>query len=176
MNFSQQFIADVVKRMRYYKSLGDKTFAQLEERDFFFQPNEESNSIAMIVQHLHGNMTSRFTNFLTEDGEKPWRNRDAEFEALPTSKAQLQVRWETGWATVFNAIEPLKEEDLLKEITIRSEKLYVYDALLRQLAHFPYHVGQIVYIGKMIKDTAWENLSVPKGGSKEFNKAMQDGK
>ncbi len=172
MNFTE----DALKRMFYYKSLGDKTFEQLEEKDFFYKPNDESNSIAIIIQHLYGNMMSRFTNFLTEDGEKAWRKRDAEFEPMNFSKQDLLDCWNTGWYTVTTAIKSLKEEDLEKEITIRSERLFVYDAILRQLAHYPYHVGQIVFIGKLIKNEGWKNLSVPKSGSEDFNKAMREGR
>ncbi|CAN5427300.1 DUF1572 domain-containing protein [soil metagenome] len=172
MNFTEE----ALKRMLYYKSLGDKTFEQLEEKDFFYKPNAESNSIAIIIQHLYGNMMSRFTNFLSEDGEKDWRKRDAEFEPMDFSKQDLLDCWNTGWHTVTTALKALKEEDLEKEITIRSEKLFVYDAILRQLAHYPYHVGQMVFIGKLIKNEGWKNLSVPKGGSEDFNKAMREGR
>jgi hypothetical protein len=171
-----KLIEDILKRLVYYKSLGDKTFEQLEENDFFYRPSPESNSIAIIIQHMYGNMMSRFSNFLTEDGEKPWRNRDAEFEANEFTRQDLQDCWQTGWSLVQSVISNLSHEDLDKEITIRGEKLFVYDALLRQLAHYPYHVGQIVLIGKMIKDTAWQNLSVPKGGSNDFNKEMMGNK
>jgi hypothetical protein len=167
-----KLIEDILKRLLYYKSLGDKTFDQLEENDFFYRASPESNSIAIIIQHMYGNMMSRFSNFLTEDGEKAWRNRDAEFEANEFTRQDLIDCWQTGWSLVQSVIINLSHEDLEKEITIRGEKLFVYDALLRQLAHYPYHVGQIVLIGKMIKDTAWKNLSVPKGGSNDFNKEM----
>lgn len=156
------YIAATTKRLQYYKSLGDKTFEQLDEKDFHYRPNEESNSIAIIIQHMYGNMMSRFTNFLTEDGEKPWRKRDVEFEPMELTKQDLLDCWNTGWSTVLHTIGNLSEEDLEKEITIRSEKLFVYDAILRQLAHYPYHIGQIIYIAKMLKDTAWKNLSMPK--------------
>lgn len=156
------FIEDSLKRMLYYKSLADKTFEQLEDADFFFKASGESNSIAIIIQHMYGNMMSRFTHFLTEDGEKPWRKRDEEFEENEFSRQDLMDCWNTGWATVESAMHALKEEDLLKEITIRGEKLFAYDAILRQLAHYPYHAGQIVFIGKMLRDKHWKNLSMPK--------------
>ena len=167
MELSAQFITDAIKRLRYYKDLGDKSFEQLTEADMHLRPSAESNSIAIIVQHLYGNMMSRFTNFLTEDGEKPWRKRDAEFESMELTKQDLIDCWNTGWATVINTIEALKPEDLMKEITIRSEPLFVFDALLRQLAHYPYHIGQIVFIAKMIKDKDWKNLSMPKKGIRD---------
>lgn len=175
MSFETSFIQDTVKRLRYYKELGDKTFVQLEEKDFFFQPSAESNSIATIVQHLHGNMRSRFTNFLTEDGEKPWRERDAEFGINITTKSAVIAQWEEGWQIVFTAIENLQPQELTNTIYIRTEPLLVYDALLRQLAHYPYHIGQILYIGKMIKDAHWQSLSIAKGQSQQFNQQIKKG-
>ena len=172
MSFEESLLKDVTKRLSYYKDLGEKTFAQLEEKDFFYQPSAESNSIAVIVQHLHGNMLSRFTNFLTEDGEKSWRNRDEEFESVVTTKADVLSIWDEGWKCVLNAIEQLQPADITKTIYIRSEALTVYDALLRQLAHYPYHVGQIVFIGKIVKDNNWHSLSIPKKQSVQFNSSM----
>ena len=172
MNFEEGFLKDVIKRLQTYKELGDKTFEQLEEKDFCFQPSSESNSIAIIIQHMHGNMMSRFTNFLTEDGEKPWRKRDEEFEVNATTKEELLSFWNIGWNCVFNAIQTLQPADLTKTIYIRTEPLTVYDALLRQLEHYPYHIGQIVYIGKMIKDSNWKSLSIPKNKSHQYNEKM----
>lgn len=173
MLLAETFLSSHIKRSSYYKELADKTFAQLSEADFHYQPNEASNSIAIIIQHLVGNMLSRFTNFLTEDGEKEWRNRDTEFEEQQLSKEALLKIWEEGWACYLNAVTDLGADDLLKTITIRTEELSVVDALNRQLAHYPYHVGQIVYIGRMIKDTQWQSLSIPKGQSQQFNDQMQ---
>ncbi len=164
MELATQFITDAIKRLRYYKNLGDKSFEQLTETEMHFRPTAESNSIAIIIQHLYGNMMSRFTNFLTEDGEKQWRKRNAEFEPMELTKQDLTDCWNTGWAMVINTIEALQTEDLMNEITIRSEPLFVFDAILRQLAHYPYHVGQIVFIAKMAKDKDWKNLSMPKMG------------
>lgn len=172
MSFETGFLDDVLKRFLYYKQLGDKTFSQLSDEDYFYKPSPESNSIAVIVQHVAGNMLSRFTHFLTEDGEKPWRNRDDEFEDILKTAADVRNRWEEGWQCVVQAIENLKAEDLIKTIYIRTEALTVYDALLRQLAHYPYHVGQIVFIGKIIKDNAWQSLSIPKRQSNNFNQQM----
>ncbi|CAN5230917.1 DUF1572 domain-containing protein [soil metagenome] len=174
MSFEEGFIKDTVKRLRYYKDLGDKTFDQLEEKDFFWQPNEASNSIAIIVQHMHGNMMSRFTDFLTEDGEKTWRHRDDEFEPMLTTKQEVLTSWNQGWHCVFTALENLQPEDLTKTIYIRTEPLFVYDALLRQLAHYPHHIGQLMYIGKLIKNRYWHSLSIPKGESNAFNVKMAD--
>lgn len=151
-----------LKRMMSYKSLGDKTLEQLHDEELFYRPTPGSNSIAIIIQHMYGNMMSRFSNFLTEDGEKPWRKRDEEFEANEFTRQDLADCWDTGWSLVQSVISSLKEEDLEKEITIRGEKHFVYDAVLRQLAHYAYHVGQIVYIGKMIRNDDWKNLSMPK--------------
>jgi Protein of unknown function (DUF1572) len=166
------FLDSYIKRSLYYKELGDKTFDQLNEIDFHYQPDEENNSISIIIQHLAGNMKSRFTNLLTEDGEKEWRRRDAEFEEKNLTKVQLLEIWDEGWNCFLDAVKSLKEDDLLKTITIRSEQLSVIDALNRQMAHYPYHVGQIVYIGKMIKKELWKSLSIPKGKSDEFNRGM----
>lgn len=173
MSLAETFLSSYIKRSTYYKELADKTFAQLSEADFHYQPNEASNSIAIIIQHLVGNMLSRFTNFLTEDGEKEWRNRDTEFEEQQLSKEALLQKWEEGWACYLSTVKNLTTDDLLKTITIRSEELSVVDALNRQLAHYPYHVGQIVYIGRMIKDKEWQSLSIPKGQSQQFNDQMQ---
>ncbi len=170
------FTSDVIARFNYYKALGDKTFAQLSGEELKWQPSPESNSIAIIVQHMYGNMMSRFTNFLTEDGEKPWRKRDAEFEAMDVTKQDLVDFWETGWSHVFNTISNLSDDQLNHSVTIRGDQMAAYDAILRQLAHYSYHVGQIVVIGKMIKDAGWQNLSVPKGGSEQFNKDLAAGK
>jgi hypothetical protein len=148
------FLKDAIKRFIYYKELGDKTFVQLEEKDFFWQPDAANNSIAVIIQHMYGNMVSRWTNFLTEDGEKHWRRRDAEFEQMQCSKQDLMAFWNEGWKCLIDTLETLTEEDLNRTVTIRTEPLKVYDAVLRQLAHYPYHVGQIVYIGKMIQGGA----------------------
>jgi hypothetical protein len=155
------FLADCIKRFEYYKALGDKTFEQLTSEQCFYQPNEQSNSIAIIVQHLYGNMLSRWTNFLTEDGEKNWRKRDAEFEPMLTTKEDVISFWNEGWKVFLDVLKSLSEADLQKTITIRNEPLQVYDAILRQLAHYPYHVGQIVYIAKLVT-TDFKSLSIPK--------------
>ena len=162
------FLKDAIKRFLYYKELGDKTFIQLEDKDFFWQPDADNNSIAVIIQHMYGNMVSRWTNFLTEDGEKHWRRRDAEFEQMQCSKQDLLAFWNEGWKCLIDTLETLTEEDLSRTVTIRTEPLKVYDAVLRQLAHYPYHVGQIVYIGKMIQKQQWTSLSIPRGNSEAY--------
>jgi hypothetical protein len=168
MSLSSQFLPEIIKRFKTYKELGDKTFEQLNDEDFFYQPSAESNSIAIIIQHVYGNAMSRWTNFLTEDGEKEWRKRDEEFEVMDVNRTDLLSFWNTGWNTVFQTLESLNEEDLEKTVYIRREPLVAFDAILRQLAHYSYHVGQIVYIGKMRKDATWTSLSIPKGGSKFY--------
>jgi Protein of unknown function (DUF1572) len=162
MSLGKTYLDSVITKMTAYKVLGDKTFEQLEEKDFHYQPNEESNSIAIIVQHVSGNMLSRWINFLTEDGEKEWRKRDDEFEVHKLSKQQIIDMWNKGWACMFDALQSLTDEDLMKTITIRNEPMSAIDAINRQLAHYPYHVGQIIYIGKILKNHDWKNLSVPK--------------
>ncbi len=166
------FLQSAVKRLGYYKELGDKTLAALSEADFHYQPNEESNSIAVIIQHVSGNMISRWTDFLTTDGEKEWRNRDQEFEITDATNEQLVAMWQKGWSVCLNSINALTEDDLLKTIYIRQEGLSVIDAINRQLAHYPYHVGQIIYVAKMIRNEKWESLSIPKNKSQQFNEAL----
>ena len=173
MSLGKEYLSTVIKRLKYYKELGEKTFEQLEEKDFHVLPTSESNSIAVIVQHLTGNMLSRFTNFLTEDGEKEWRQRDDEFEIHELSKQQTVDLWNKGWQCCFEALEALTENDLLTIIYIRKEPLTVVDAINRQLAHYPYHIGQIIYIGRMIKNKDWKNLSIPKGQSLQYNSGGQ---
>jgi hypothetical protein len=168
-SFATEYLQTAIKRLRYYKQLGEQTFDQLTDADFHFKPNEASNSIALIIQHLSGNMLSRWTNFLTEDGEKDWRNRDEEFELHNYSKKHLTDLWEKGWTCFLNSLCSLTENDLSKTIYIRQEPLSVIDAINRQLAHYPYHVGQILYIGKLIKDTGWKSLSIEKGKSEAYN-------
>lgn len=162
MSLEKIFKEKILKRFESYKQMGDKTFAQLKEADFFFQPSAENNTIAVNIQHLYGNMLSRFTNFLSEDGEKTWRKRDTEFEVSDAGMNDLLTFWNEGWACVFKAINDLEEKDFTATIYIREEPLSVCDALLRQLGHYAYHVGQIVLIAKMIKGEEWKTLSIPK--------------
>ena len=172
MNIEEAFLQSSIKKFETQKSLGDKTFVQLDKNNLLFKPSKESNSIAVIVQHMSGNMLSRWTNFLTEDGEKPWRERDKEFEDVLQTKEAVLAAWNKGWDCVLGVLESLKPDDLMKTITIRSEPLLVVDAIVRQLDHYGYHVGQIVYIGRMAKDEAWQSLSIPKKKSQEFNASM----
>ena len=165
------YLKSVKKQFNSYKSVGEKTFDQLTDEQLFWQPNEESNSIATIIEHMHGNMLSRWTDFLTTDGEKDWRRRDAEFEIKRISRADLLKNWDEGWQCLFCALDALTEADLDKEVLIRQEQHTVTDAINRQLAHYPYHIGQIVYIGKMLLNGSWNSLSIPKGKTDEYNAA-----
>jgi len=168
------FLASAISRVNYYKILAEKTFDQLEDRDFHYQPDTQSNSIAIIIQHMSGNMLSRWTDFLAEDGEKAWRSRDKEFNDQELGRARLMEIWENGWSCFMDALQSLKEEDLLKTIHIRTEPLIVADAIHRQLAHYPYHVGQIVYIGKLLRGEQWQSLSIAKGKSDDYNRIMSE--
>lgn len=172
-SLGKDFLQTAVKRLRYYKDLGDKTFEQLNNWDFHYQPNDDSNSIAIIIQHMTGNMLSRWTHFLTEDGEKEWRNRDTEFEVTKQSKKELLELWEKGWGCFLGTLHSLQKKDLKKTVTIRKEELTVVDAINRQLAHYPYHIGQIVYIAKIIKSKNWKNLSIPRGQSQAYNSSAE---
>lgn len=163
------YLESVKKQFGYYKMLGDKTFMQLTDEQLFWQSNQESSSIAMIVQHLSGNMRSRWSDFLTSDGEKIWRDRETEFEVKTTSRKELLAKWNAGWQCLFEAINSLTDSDLEKEIYIRNQGHTVVEAINRQLAHYPYHIGQIVFLGKMLCNENWKSLSIPKGNSDEFN-------
>lgn len=163
------YLNSVIKQFEYYKMLGDKSFEQVDEEKLFYQYNEDSNSMATIVKHLHGNMLSRWTDFLTTDGEKEFRNRDAEFENDITTKEEMLSKWNAGWQCLFDALHSLQETDLQKIIYIRNQGQTVTEAINRQLCHYSYHVGQIVFIGKMICNENWISLSIPKGNSKIYN-------
>ena len=173
MDLATEFLTSAIKRFKEYKALGEKTFAQLNDEELLRQPNEASNSIAIIIQHLHGNMLSRWTNFLTEDGEKEWRRRDAEFEPQSLDKESILKLWNEGWAVSLDSLESLTGNDLLKTITIRSQPLVVIDAINRQLGHYGYHVGQIVYLGRWIRQNEWTSLSIPRGNSGQYNQDMK---
>lgn len=164
-------LENLIKLFDYYKRLGEKVFDQLTDDELHLIPSDASNSIPTIVKHLWGNMRSRWTNFLTEDGEKDWRNRDEEFLVTIKTREELLEKWNEGWECLFIALKELNEEDLTKTIYIRNEGHSVIDAIHRQLAHYSSHIGQIIYLGKMIKDAEWESLSIAKGESEAFNKA-----
>lgn len=164
------YLTSVTKQLAYYKSVGEKAMAQTPDEKLFWQFNEESNSIAAIVRHLAGNMLSRFTDFLYSDGEKTWRNRDSEFENPVADREDLMLLWEKGWQCVFDALSQLNERQLENIVYIRNEGHTITEALNRQLTHYPYHIGQIVYIAKMSADKPWQSLSIPRNKSEEFNK------
>ena len=160
---------------RYYKKLGERAMAQCPDDTLFTALDAESNSIAIIVKHMAGNMRSRWTDFLTSDGEKIDRNRDTEFEDPPTTRAELMELWERGWKLLFGALEPLSDADLTGTITIRTEPHSVTQAINRQVAHYSYHVGQIVYLARHFAGDKWQTLTIPKKKSAEFNKKVASG-
>lgn len=162
------YLESTIKQFEYYKMLGEKAMEQLPDNKLFLQYNEASNSIAIIVKHLWGNMLSRWTDFLTTDGEKEWRDREAEFESSFNSRADLLEHWNEGWHVCLGSLKALKPLDLEKLIYIRNQGHTVVEAINRQLAHYAYHVGQIVFIAKM-EATQWQSLSIPKGNSKAYN-------
>src|SRR5690625_3685872 len=168
MDFAHEYLKVIRERFQSVKELGDKTLEQLTNEDIHWCLNNTSNNIAIIVKHLSGNMVSRWTDFLTTDGEKENRNRDAEFVDDIKSKQQLLTIWDKGWQTLFTTLNELETEDLLKNVTIRGEKHTVVEAIERQLAHYAYHVGQIVFVGKLIKDEKWKTLSIPIGKSEQY--------
>lgn len=171
---TNDYISSVKNQFEYYKMLGEKTFTQVSDEQLFWKFNEESNSIATIVKHLSGNMLSRWTDFFTSDGEKEWRKRDEEFENDIQSREDMLKVWNEGWNCLYHVIDHLTADDLEKIIYIRNQGHSVVEAINRQLAHYPYHVGQIVFIGKMVMDEKWKSLSIPKGNSKAFNKEKFD--
>jgi hypothetical protein len=163
------YLTTAKRDFQYYKTLGEKTFSQLEEKDCFWQFDSESNSIAVIVNHLYGNMKSRWTDFLSSDGEKQWRKRDLEFKNQLKTKAEVLNRWEQGWDCVFKSLDSINEDNFNTKIYIRSQEHSVIQAINRQLTHYAYHVGQVVYIGRLIKGSKWKYLSIPKDKSDDFN-------
>lgn len=169
METNNNYLESVKKQFLYYKTLGEKAMEQLEPEQLFISTNDDTNSIAVIVKHISGNMLSRWTDFLTSDGEKEWRNRDDEFENTTETKEELIQLWNKGWDCLFNAINPLTDEQLTTIIYIRNEGHTVIEAINRQLAHYPYHIGQIVFYAKMLKNTNWNSLSIPKNKSNSYN-------
>ncbi|GAB5538674.1 MAG: DUF1572 domain-containing protein [Salibacteraceae bacterium] len=165
----QNFLNSTHRLFEYYRSLGAKTFDQLSDDQLFWKPDPEANSIAIIVNHMWGNMKSRWTNFLIEDGEKDWRKRDSEFESIITTRKELNQKWDEGWDTVFEALGTINESNFETVVYIRKQEHSIIDAVNRQLGHYAYHVGQIVFIGRMLAGESWTSLSIPKGGSKAFN-------
>lgn len=169
MNFTENFLESARFEFQRSKTLGDKTFAQLGEADILWKYQETDNSISQIVKHISGNMLSRWTNFLSEDGEKPWRHRDTEFEEPFTTKTEMIAAWEKGWQCLFDAIASINSDNFNSLVKIRNDDHTIVEAVNRQLAHYANHVGQIVLLGKMIKKDNWVSLSIPKGESAVFN-------
>lgn len=164
-----QYLQSAKRQFKMYKMLADKAMERLSDQEIAWQPNAESNSISIIVKHMWGNMLSRWTDFLTTDGEKEWRNRDAEFEDDVKGKDELLKKWEEGWQCLFDALDSITDNDLGRIVFIRNEGHTVLEAINRQIAHYSYHVGQIVYVAKLLKDTEWESLSIPRNRSKDYN-------
>ena len=171
----QNYFDDALSALRAYKKLAEKAIAQLEDEEFFVTLDEEANSVAVVMKHMAGNMLSRWTDFLTSDGEKPNRNRDMEFVIEPnTTKDDVMAYWERGWKSVFDALEPLRPEDFEKTVTIRGEEHTVVQALNRQLMHYAYHIGQIVFLAKHFRSAEWKSLSIPRNRSSEFNAYLNE--
>lgn len=166
---SNDSLSGVIQQFEYYKMLGEKTIERLNDVQLNWSYNTECNSIAVIVQHLSGNMLSRWSNFLTEDGEKSWRNREKEFEAKMLDKSELLEVWNKGWQCLLETLQSLTASDMSKTVYIRNQGHSVMEAIHRQLAHYPYHIGQIILIGKMCLGKDWKSLSIPKGHSEQFN-------
>ena len=169
METNESYLESVKKQFLYYKMLGEKAIDQLEPEQLFMVLNEDTNSIATIIKHISGNMLSRWTDFLTSDGEKEWRNRDAEFENDLQSKEEVLEIWNKGWNVFFEALNNLSPEQLSDIIYIRNEGHTVIEAINRQLAHYPYHIGQIVFYAKQLKNSSWDSLSIPKNKSGNYN-------
>lgn len=175
LEFTTSYLTDALAVLRQYKKLAERAMEQASDEDLFCTLDHEANSIAIIVKHMTGNMRSRWTDFLTTDGEKPDRNRDSEFVDPPATRAALLAEWEDGWARVFGALEELTDADLGRRVTIRGEAHSVMQAVNRQLAHYPHHVGQIVFLAKHFACDRWQSLSVPRKGSAEFNRKVTAG-
>jgi hypothetical protein len=174
MSIEELLLQSFHHRFREIKKSGDRTFAQLDESDIHWQINPEVNSVAIIVRHLHGNMLSRWTDFLTTDGDKPWRDRDGEFEITQKTRAEVMALWEEGWACTFSALDALTNDDLGRIVKIRGQELDVIDSCLRQLGHYASHVGQIVHIAKERLGNRWQTLSIARGKSKEYRPQGKD--
>jgi len=176
VEFTTSYLKDSIEVLRNYKRLAERAIAQVPDDALVAAPDAESNSIAIIVKHLAGNMRSRFTDFLTSDGEKPDRKRDTEFETPPKTRAELMAVWEAGWRHVFSALTPLTDAQLNQGVFIRSEAHSVTQAINRQLAHYAYHVGQIVYVAKHFAGANWTALTIPRGKCEEFTSRLASGK
>lgn len=174
VQFTTSYLAESLTLFRYYKKLAEDAMAQATDEQLFAQLDPESNSIAILVKHIAGNMRSRWTDFLTSDGEKPDRNRDTEFEVPPETRAALIDLWESGWNCVFGALTPLSDADLTRPVTIRGEPHSVMQAIHRQATHYACHIGQIVLLAKHFRQSEWRSLSVPRGKSAELNAKLRE--
>ena len=175
LKFTTSYLEDSLAVFRYYKTLAERAMAQVTDEQLVAVLDSEMNSISQIVKHMAGNMRSRWTDFLTSDGEKPDRNRDSEFEDPPATRQALLALWEQGWGYVFSALEPLSEQDMQRTVTIRGEAHSVMQAINRQVAHYSYHCGQIVLLAKHFKSDQWQTLSIPRRKSAEFNRRVEAG-
>jgi hypothetical protein len=175
LEFTTSYVEDSIHLLRYYKKLAERAIGQATDSQLYQLLDEDANSIAIIMQHMAGNMKSRWTNFLSEDGEKPWRNRDREFEQPPASREALLQMWEEGWHCVFQALETLTDADMNRSVPIRGEAHSVMQAINRQIAHYPYHCGQIVLLAKHFQHSHWTSLTVPKGKSEEYSAKVRAG-
>lgn len=175
LKFTTSYLEDSLTLFRYYKTLAERAMEQATDEGLFVALDPEANSIALIVKHMAGNMRSRWTDFLTTDGEKPDRNRDSEFVAPPATRKELLDLWEDGWSRVFQALEPLSDADLERTVMIRGEAHSVMQAINRQVAHYAHHVGQIVFLSKHLAHDHWQSLSVPRNRSAEFNQSVAAG-
>ena len=172
--FIDNYKTDALQSFRNYRKMAERAIEQVSEEEFFKTIDAEANSIAVIVKHIAGNLHSRWRDFLTTDGEKPERNRDTEFEMIADTRESLMQFWETGWQTLFENVEPLTADDFSKTITIRGQKHTIVEAINRQLTHYSYHIGQIVFLAKHFKSSEWRTLSVPRNRSADFNKYLTD--
>ncbi len=175
LQFTTSYIEDSIGLFRYYKQLADRALTQVTDEQMYAQLDQDANSIAIAMQHMAGNMKSRWTDFLSSDGEKPWRNRDNEFERPPATQPELLQLWEEGWACLFDTLQSLTDADLGRTVTIRGEAHSVMQAIHRQIAHYAYHCGQIVLLARHFQHGQWESLSVPRGKSVEFNAKVRSG-
>jgi uncharacterized damage-inducible protein DinB len=175
LEFTTSYLRDSLTIFRYYKRLAERAMEQVSDVDLFTELGPETNSIAVVIKHMAGNMRSRWTDFLTTDGEKPDRNRDSEFEAQPQTRLQVLDMWQQGWWCLFTAIEPLTDADLTRTVFIRGEAHSVMQAINRQVAHYQYHVGQIVLLARQFAGERWQSLSIPRKGSAEFNRKVSAG-
>ena len=172
----KDYLSDAISSFRSYKKLADNAIAQLKEDELFVTIDDEANSVAIVMKHMAGNMLSRWTDFLTSDGEKPNRNRDMEFVIESKNKAELLSYWESGWQCVFAAVEPLQVDDFEKLVTIRGQEHSIVQAINRQLTHYAYHIGQIVFLAKHFRSSEWKSLSIPRNKSAAFNQFLGEGK